>query len=362
MARPARAVIDLAALRHNYRHAKNLASGRNTVAVIKANGYGHGAVVAAQTLAGEADAFAVASSEEALALREAGIGQPIILLEGCFDSAELALVERHHLTTVIHQHDQLDQLLAARPAQPVPVWLKMDSGMHRIGFPPAELANAYGALRNCPHVGDIVLMSHFARADELACDTTRVQLACFKQQTAALGAPVSLANSAATLAWPETYGDWLRPGFMLYGLSPLDRPHPAALPLRPVMRLESALISIRDLPAGEPIGYGARFVTKRPTRVGVVALGYGDGYPRHAPDGTPVAVNGHRTRLIGRVSMDMLTLDLTGLDNARVGDSVELWGETVSANDVAAASGTIAYELLTGITQRVPRSYQGIVG
>ncbi len=362
MTRPAHALINLAALRHNYRHAKTLAPGCKAVAILKANGYGHGAVAVARTLATEADAFGVASSDEAMALRAAGIQRPIVLLEGCFDRSELALVEHHSLITVVHQQEQLGQILALHPAHRIPVWLKMDSGMHRIGLPPAEFATAYGTLRNCPHVGEIVLMSHFARADELTCDATRVQLACFRQHSGHLDAPCSLANSAATLAWPEARGDWLRPGFMLYGLSPLDRAHPAAAALRPAMKLQSAVISIRDLPPGQPIGYGARFVTERPTRVGVVALGYGDGYPRHAPDGTPVAVNGQRTRLIGRVSMDMLTVDLTGLDRVRIGDPVELWGETVSANEVAAASGTIAYELLTGVTRRVPRHYHSAAG
>ena len=292
-----------------------------------------------------------------MALRAAGLQQPIVLLEGCFDRSELALVEHHRLITVVHHREQLDHILATRTTHRISVWLKMDSGMHRIGLPPSEFATAYRRLRSCPHVGDIVLMSHFARADELTCDATRNQLACFHHYSRDLNAPCSLANSAATLAWPEAHGHWLRPGFMLYGLSPLDRAHRSAAPLRPAMKLQSALISIRDLPRGQPIGYGARFVTERATRVGVVALGYGDGYPRHAPDGTPVAVNGQRTRLIGRVSMDMLTVDLTELDGVRIGDPVELWGDEVSANAVAAASGTIAYEMLTGITRRVPRYY-----
>lgn len=357
MSRPARARIDLSALRHNYRHAKALAPGHKVIAVVKADGYGHGAVAVARSLAAEADAFGVACSEEALALRDAGITQPILLLEGCFEASELALVERHRLITVVHQLEQLEQLLTARPQHPLAVWLKLDSGMHRLGLAPEQFGPAYQALRACPHVGEIVLMTHFARADELDSDATTAQLACFQRYAGHLEAARSLANSAATLAWPQAHGDWLRPGVMLYGLSPLTQAHPAAVPLRPALRLESALISIRELPAGEPVGYGARFITERPTRMGVVAIGYADGYPRHAPDGTPVAVNGQRTRLIGRVSMDMLTVDLTGLDDARIGDPVELWGDIVSANEVAAASDTIGYHLLTGITRRVPRVY-----
>lgn len=358
MSRPARARIDLSALSANYRHARSLAPGRKVIAVIKGDAYGHGAVAAARALYAEADTFAVACIEEALELREAGIDTPVLLLEGCFEPGELALVEHHGFITVVHCPEQLDMLLAARPDRPLPVWLKMDSGMHRVGLAPARFAAAWQALNDCPHATDIVLMTHFARADELDRDTTREQRAVFERHAKGIPAPRSLANSAATLAWPETHCDWLRPGFMLYGWSPLNRDHPNAAALRPVMTLESALIAVHELPAGEAVGYGERFITDRPTRVGTVAMGYADGYPRHARDGTPVAVNGRPTRLIGRVSMDMLTVDLTDLPEARVGDPVELWGPTVSANAVAAHSDTIAYSLLAGITRRVPRHYR----
>ena len=362
MARPTHADIDHAALRHNYHYAKSLAGGGQALAVLKADAYGHGAVAAAQALAAEADAFGVACIEEALELREANIKNPILLLEGFFESSELALIEQHDLWTVIHHTEQLQAFLAARPSRPIRVWLKLDSGMHRLGLPPAQYRSAYEQLWQCPHCDGIVLMTHFSRADELECDYTRQQLALFERITGDLPGPRSLANSPATLAWPEARGnaargDWIRPGFMLYGWSPLDRDHPAAAELRPVMRLSSAIISIRELAAGEPIGYGARYVCEQATRVGVVAIGYGDGYPRHAVDGTPVAVNGKLTRLIGRVSMDMLTLDLTDQPDVRIGDPVELWGLSVSILEVARASNTIAYELLTGITRRVPRQY-----
>ena len=360
MARPTYAGIDLSALLHNYRYAKSLAGGTHTLAVLKADAYGHGAVAVAGALTAEADAFGVACVEEALELREAGITHPILLLEGFFESSELALIEQHDFWTVIHHQEQLQAFLAVRTSRPIPVWLKLDSGMHRLGLAPELYRSAYEQLRDCPHCGEVILMSHFSRADELECDYTRQQLALFERITGDLPGPRSLANSPATLAWPQARGsaargDWLRPGFMLYGWSPLDRDHPVTAQLRPVMRLSSALISIRELVAGEPIGYGARFICERPTRVGVVAIGYGDGYPRHATDGTPVAVNGKPTRLIGRVSMDMLTVDLTKHPDARIGDPVELWGPTVSILDVARASGTIAYELLTGVTRRVPR-------
>jgi alanine racemase len=259
---------------------------------------------------------------------------------------------------VVHHQEQLSWILRARPARQIDVWLKMDSGMHRVGLAPPAFAAAYARLAACRHVGAIVLMSHFARADELQCSATAQQMACFERYAGAIPAARSLANSAAVMGWPVSHANWVRPGIMLYGASPLAESVPAAASLRPAMYLESSLISVRELAAGEPIGYGARFVCDRPTRVGVVAIGYADGYPRHAVDGAPVAVNGRATRLIGRVSMDMLTVDLTTLADARIGDRVELWGAEVAANAVAAASDTIAYQLFTGITRRVPLCYE----
>ena len=357
MSRPATARINLDAIRHNYRTAKALTPGARAVAVVKANGYGHGAIAIARALALDADAFAVACIEEALELRDSGIVRPILLLEGVFEPDELALVDSAGLTPVIHTRQQLDWLLRARPSRPLDVWLKMDTGMHRVGLAPDSFATAHRDLDQCQHVAGIVLMSHLARADELDSDATKRQLDCFLQHVGAIDAPRSLANSAAVLAWPATHGDWVRPGIMLYGATPLTAPHPHAERLRPTMCLESALISTRELAAGEPIGYGARFVCERPTRVGVVAMGYADGYPRHARDGTPVAVKGQPSRIIGRVSMDMLTVDLSAIPDARSGDPVQLWGDQVAANEVAAASDTIAYQLFTGISRRVPLRY-----
>jgi alanine racemase len=324
--------------------------------VIKANGYGHGAVELARTLSDEADAFAVACSEEAMELRESGIRDPIVLLGGAFEPGEVTGAALHGLTLTLHTETQLEWLLAARPPRPLSVWLKIDTGMHRLGFAPEELARVHAQLAACRHVERIVLMSHFACADETGNGATARQLACFRAAAAEIEAPVSLANSAAVMAWPDTHGDWIRPGIMLYGSSPFGAGSDAA-GLRPVMRLESRLVAVHQLEAGEAIGYGARYVCDRPTRVGVVAIGYADGYPRHAPDGTPVAVNDQLTRLIGRVSMDMLTVDLTALPDARVGDHVQLWGDRVSANEVARLSETIAYELFTGVGHRVHFRY-----
>lgn len=358
MSRPIRVRIDLNALRHNLRYARELAGPARTVAMVKANGYGHGAVQTARALAGAADAFGVACLEEALELRESGIAEPILLMAGVFTPDELATVDRLDLWMVVHHWQQLEWVQAARPRRPFNCWLKLDTGMHRLGLTPASFAPAYAALAASPQVGTLVSMTHLARADELHHPYTHRQLALFAGASRDLPAPRSLANSAAMLAWPAAIADWVRPGIMLYGASPLGERHPSAARLQPVMTLESALIAIRDLRPGETIGYGGRFLCTRPTRVGVVAAGYADGYPRHARDGTPAAVNGRLTRLIGRVSMDMLTLDLTHLPGAQIGDPVELWGNTVRANAVATASDTIAYQLFSGITSRVPRVYE----
>ena len=358
MSRPLQAQIDLAAIRHNYRLAKDCAPGARALAVIKANAYGHGAVAVARALAGQADAFGVACSEEAMELRDSGVRDPILLLEGPFDAAELDLIDQARLMTVVHDARQIDWVLNARPRQPLGIWLKIDTGMHRLGLPPEDGRVAHARLAACPHVGQIWLMTHFARADAADPAPTDRQLDAFSTLAPAAPAPRSLANSAAILTRPDTHADWVRPGIMLYGLSPLDYPHARAEALRPAMQFASRLTAVRELPPGEAIGYGGRFVCQRPTRVGVVATGYADGYPRHAPDGAPIAVNGQLTRLIGRVSMDMLTLDLSEQPWARPGDPVELWGAQVSANAVAAASGTIGYELLTGLSRRVPLRYR----
>lgn len=354
--RPARAVIDLQALRHNYRLAREL-SGARALAVVKADAYGHGAVRCARALEEEADGFAVACIEEALALREGGIRAPILLLEGFFEADELALIEQHDFWCVVHAQWQLQAIEQARLSKPLTVWLKLDSGMHRVGLHPAEYAEAYRRLQACENVGKVVLMSHFARADEPDCERTLEQLSAFEQARAGLDGEISLRNSPAVLGWPQVPSDWVRPGIMLYGATPFEVDQAQAARLQPVMTLESKVISVRELPAGEPVGYGARFVADRPTRVGVVAMGYADGYPRHAPSGTPVAVDGQMTRLIGRVSMDMLTVDLTDLPDAGLGSRVELWGKQVLASDVAMAAGSIPYQIFCNL-RRVPLHYQ----
>ncbi|MGE8295248.1 MAG: alanine racemase [Pseudomonas sp.] len=355
--RPARALIDLQALRHNYQLAREL-SGARALAVVKADAYGHGAVRCAQALEDQADGFAVACIEEALALREAGIRAPILLLEGFFEADELALIDQHDLWCVVHSQWQIEAVEQAQLSKPLTVWLKLDSGMHRVGLHPSDYQQAYRRLLASGKVSKIVLMSHFARADELECERTAEQLAIFQQAGAGLSAEVSLRNSPALLGWPQVPSDWVRPGIMLYGATPFEQAQELAARLRPVMTLESKVISVRELPAGEPVGYGARFVADRPTRVGVVAMGYADGYPRHAPTGTPVMVDGQPTRLIGRVSMDMLTVDLTDLPQARLGSRVELWGKQVLASDLAMAAGSIPYQIFCNL-RRVPLVYLG---
>ncbi|MGH8436444.1 MAG: alanine racemase [Pseudomonas sp.] len=355
--RPARALIDLDALRHNYRLAREV-SGAKALAVVKADAYGHGAVRCAKALEAEVDGFAVACIEEALELRYAAIRQPILLLEGFFEAEELALIDQHDLWCVVHSTWQIEAIERARLGRPLTVWLKLDSGMHRVGLPPAEYQTAYRRLQASDKVGKIVLMSHFARADELDCQRSNEQVSVFEQARAGLEAEVSLRNSPAVLGWPNIPSDWVRPGIMLYGATPFEQEQALAARLRPVMTLESKIISVRELPAGEPIGYGARFITERPTRVGVVAMGYADGYPRHAPTGTPVMIDGQPSRLIGRVSMDMLTVDLTDLPLAGLGSRVELWGKNVLASDVAALAGTIPYQLFCNL-RRVPLVYPG---
>ncbi|TLG91717.1 alanine racemase [Pseudomonas edaphica] len=355
--RPARALIDLQALRHNYQLAREV-TGAKALAVVKADAYGHGAVRVAQALEAEAEGFAVACIEEALELRAAGIRAPVLLLEGFFEADELPLIIEHDFWCVVHSLWQLEAIEQARLSKPLTIWLKLDSGMHRVGLHPKDYHEAYQRLLASGKVARIVLMSHFARADELDCVRSDEQVAVFEAARQGLSAEVSLRNSPSVMGWPNMSSDWVRPGIMLYGATPFGEDQAIAARLQPVMTLESKVICVRELPAGEPIGYGAKFITPKPMRVGVVAMGYADGYPRHAPTGTPVLVAGQRSQLLGRVSMDMLCVDLTDVPQAGLGSTVELWGKNILASDVAAAAETIPYQIFCNL-RRVPRLYCG---
>ncbi len=358
--RPACFHIDLDALRHNHRLLKARHGGQ-VLAVLKADAYGHGAVACAQALADEADGFAVAFVDEALALRAHGIAQPILVLEGAFDAAELARARAHGLWLVVHTHAQLQALEALRDtpasgARPLAIWLKVDTGMGRLGFGADELASVFARLQACAAVGHTVLMTHLARADEPQQVATLMQLARFDQATQGIDAPHSIANSAGILAWAPARRDWGRAGLALYGVHPMPAGGPG---LRPVMRACSRVFAQRWLAEGDALGYGGGFVATRPTRIGLVAFGYADGYPRSAPAGTPVEVGGVRVPLVGRVSMDMLTVDLTAHPELGPGSAVTLWGGRVGVEEVARAALTIPYELLCH-AQRAPRVHRCI--
>lgn len=354
MPRPILATVDLAALRHNLQKVRQRAPRARIMAVIKANAYGHGLLPCADALR-SADGLAVLDLEDAVELREAGFHQPILLLEGVFAADDLILAGQFMLDVVVHNEAQLQWLETVRLTNRLTVWLKVDTGMHRLGLPPDLLSEALIRLSGCANIGKLILMSHFACADE--ADGVMRQWQCFRAATGQLGNPISLANSAAILAHPTTQGDWVRPGIMLYGATPFADQPAAQFDLRPVMTLQSRIIAVQDVLPGDSVGYGGLFRAERPTRVGIVACGYADGYPRHAPTGTPVLVGGQRTRTLGRVSMDMLAIDLSPTPNAGYDSPVELWGTELPVDEVAQAAGTVGYELLSALAERVPISY-----
>ncbi|MDH4583653.1 alanine racemase [Pseudomonas sp. BN415] len=355
--RPLIAAVDLSAIRHNYALAKRCAPGRQAFAVVKANAYGHGVREVVSSLYGEADGFAVACLEEAAEVRALDDEARILLLEGCFEPAEYQLASQLGLDLVVQGLEQAEALLASELARPLNVWLKLDSGMHRLGFAADELRRWHGHLRGATQVAELNLISHFACADLRGHSLNEVQLDSFLDLLSLNFDQRSLANSAAILTLPAAHMDWLRPGIMLYGASPFADLSAADLGLKPAMSLSAQLIAVREIAAGETVGYGATWEAAQPSRIGTVSCGYADGYPRHAPNGTPVVVNGRRVPLAGRVSMDMLAVDLSDMPEARVGDPVELWGAQLPVDELAQACGTIGYELLTKVTARVPRRY-----
>ncbi len=352
MPRPILAHIHAHALAHNLSVARTCAPQSRVWAVVKANAYGHDIAHAFAGLQ-HADGFALLDLNEAVQVRELGWKGPILLLEGIFEMRDWDIVEAHGLTAAIHHPDHLRMLAERRPSQPLSIYLKMNSGMNRLGFTPDAYRDAYTRARALPAVGPITLMTHFATAD--GPQGISSQMTVFEQATQNLPGERSLSNSAATLWHGTAHRDWVRPGVMLYGASPSGIATDVAERLKPAMTLESRLLSVQTLRPGDTVGYGATFAAQGPMRIGVVACGYADGYPRTAPEGTPVVVDGIRTRLVGRVSMDMLTVDLTPCPNATAGSAVELWGAQLPVDDVANACGTIGYELLTAVTARVRR-------
>jgi len=357
MTRPVRARIDLKALQHNLTQARQVAPGSQIMAVIKANAYGHGAVMVARALKA-ADALAVASVEEAVQLREAGVSQPLLLLEGVFGPEELEAAVNRDLQLVVHDLPQIDWLERARLPAPMQLWLKVDTGMHRLGVAPQQAVEAYERLTRLigERGGNLRLMSHLACADEPSHPANDAQLAVFN------ALPIrdverTLANSAALLSRTDMHFDWVRPGIMLYGASPFDPGSSQTTDLQAVMSFESQLIAVHRRRKGEAIGYGQAWSCPQDMPVGVVAVGYGDGYPRHAPSGMPVLVNGKVAPLLGPVSMDMICVDLRDQPGAQSGDPVQLWGTGLPVAAVAARAGTLAYELLCNVNPRVPREY-----
>jgi len=349
--------IDLAALRHNLGVVRERAPGRRVMAVIKSQAYGHGMLPVAQALREQVDAFALARIDEAVALREAGIDAPLVVLEGPLTADDLALARRHHLALVIHDPHQLALLQADMRGGALDCWIKFDTGMHRLGFDPAQADGLLEQFRALPWLRLAGLMTHLANADDLADTTTETQLTRMRAVLPGCGLARSLANSAGILAWPDSHADWVRPGLMLYGASPLAGRDAAALDLRPVMTLSAPLLAVRSVQRGEPVGYGGTWRAPEDLPLGVVGIGYGDGYPRHIGPGAQVLLRGRRLPVVGRVSMDMLMVDLRGLPEARVGDRVTLWGEGLPADEVARWADTIPYTLFCGVTARVARDY-----
>ncbi len=356
MARPNQARLNLGALAENAATVRGLAPGARIMGVVKANAYGHGAVTVARALEPCVDALAVASIEEALELRESGVTKPVLLMEGVFEADELHTAARAGFWITIDNETQLRWLEAARTSTPLSCWLKIDTGMHRLGIDPRQVSEFHSRITaSRAAAGSPVLSTHFASADDLDSEQTRVQIARFETATRPFDTPRSAANSAAVMAWPEAHYDWVRPGYMLYGNSPLACPSPVDTALRPVMTLCSAIISTTGVAAGETVGYGATWRAERESVIATATIGYGDGYPRLAANGTPVLVNGQRAPLAGRVSMDMITIDVTDLPPVNIGDPVVAWGDGLPLNEVAASAGTIGYELTTRMPMRTPR-------
>ena len=374
--KPAIATINSAALRHNIRLIKSFAPNQKLLAMIKANAYGQGLLPAAHILADQVDGFGVARLREALEIQETGYTGKILLVEGFFDREELLKTLSRRFDSVIHCYEQLELLeQVAKEWEeeqqkgfwkrktkiyfPINVWLKIDTGMHRLGVHPEQVDEFYQRLKKCPLVESISFVSHFSRADELDCGYTEKQISTFEQATQAYPKHArSISASSGILYWKQAHYEWVRPGIIMHGISPHYEPI-THLGFQPVMTLSSSLIAVRTHKAGEPVGYGGTWVSQKETKLGVIAMGYGDGYPRNAPEGTPVLINGRKVPIVGRVSMDMLTVDLGANSQDKVGDEAIFWGKDLLIEEVAKHIGVISYELITKLTPRVIFEYKG---
>ena len=353
MTRPAQVIINLSALRHNFSRVQSLAPNSRIISVVKADAYGHGLVRVAKSLS-QSDAFGVSSKEEATELRDAGIDKPIVLLEGIYSSDEMIDIESLRLDVVVHHEQQVRMIEKSNIKSPVRVWLKIDSGMHRLGFAPGEAKDIHQRLVECDKVyADILLMTHLADAGDPNSSMTTTQLKVFNEVCEGLSGSRSIANSAGILAWQDSHADFVRPGLMLYGISPINNTVAADHNLQPVMTMQSNLISIKNINKGESVGYGADWICPEDMNVGIVAAGYADGYPRHGNSGTPIIINGLRSQVIGNPSMDMITVDLRNIADAKVGDPVELWGNQLAVEEVAYHASTIPYELISSVHKRL---------
>ncbi len=355
--RSATALVSRDAIAHNLKRLRDISHGARILAVVKANAYGHGIAGVAFDIAAGTDALAVASVEEGVALRELGVSGAIVVLEGARSGAELEWAMEHRLELVVHCEEQVDKLEGAATSEPLTVWFKIDTGMNRLGFRTEQAHAAWDRLRTLPAVGAIRLMTHLAKADLRDDEMTPRQLTRFETTTRGWPGERSIANSAGLFAWKETHADWVRPGLALYGVSPFEGSTGLDLGLKPVMTLKASLIAVRDVARGETVGYGGAWTAPRATRLGVVGIGYGDGYPRHAGEEAVALVEGVRCPIVGRVSMDMLTVDLNGCPGARVGAQVTCWGEDLPVEEVAKACNTIPWTLLCGVTARVKLEY-----
>ncbi|TAL60129.1 MAG: alanine racemase [Legionella sp.] len=354
MSRPTKVLIEPSALLHNLERIKKYAPGKQVIAMVKANGYGCGVDKVVPHLDGRVAGFGVACLEEAMNIRALGCQTPCILFQGVFSPDELQIVSQHQWSCVIHQPQQLQWLINTPLSKPIKVWVKVNTGMNRLGFKLEELNSVREALQNCPWVDpDLGLMTHFSCSDEPQRIENSQQLKAFQSIDAHGFSQFSLANSAAIISLPEAHADVVRPGIMLYGVSPFAQQTANDLGLIPVMRFMSAITAIHRLPERAQVGYGGTWTSEQPVSIGIVAAGYGDGYPRHITPGTPVWVEGGEATIVGRVSMDMLAIDLTSRPDVKLGDSVELWGTHVLVERIAQAAGTIGYELLCQISERV---------